>query len=349
MTPDQYCRITLPKVSRTFALNIAVLRGELYKATLCSYLLCRIIDTVEDTSFRVFEAQLQQLNAFKEMFLQGDFSSQSIDNWVRLFFSGSIRHHEDQAHYDLIQNTQLVIRNFETLSHSSQRAITHCIDEMATGMGEMLLRKQQENGKPSFLKSIDDLNRYCYYVAGTVGLLATRFFTEYSRHFGSVSRAPLDESALALATGLQMTNIIKDCWRDYQRNVCYFPEDVLNRNGLSSLNMFDQRNMRHTQRIVNGLVVIAVRHLSSAIDSILTFPRRALRIRLTCLWPLFLALGTLHKIKDNPQLLRGSKVSMTRQEVKNTLRRATMLCLSNRGLKQYFHSYQRLLIPAQSQ
>ncbi|HCK68750.1 MAG TPA: squalene/phytoene synthase, partial [Nitrospina sp.] len=45
-----YCVQTLPKVSRTFALNISILRGTLYRSILTAYLFCRIVDTVEDAA-----------------------------------------------------------------------------------------------------------------------------------------------------------------------------------------------------------------------------------------------------------------------------------------------------------
>ena len=45
-----YCHQILPKVSRTFALNIKVLQGELYRSILIAYLFCRTVDTVEDAA-----------------------------------------------------------------------------------------------------------------------------------------------------------------------------------------------------------------------------------------------------------------------------------------------------------
>ena len=50
MNDWNYCVETLPKVSRTFALNISVLKGDLHKSILVAYLFCRTIDTVEDAS-----------------------------------------------------------------------------------------------------------------------------------------------------------------------------------------------------------------------------------------------------------------------------------------------------------
>ena len=46
----EYCREMLPKVSRTFALNISVLEGDLHRSILIAYLFCRIVDTVEDAA-----------------------------------------------------------------------------------------------------------------------------------------------------------------------------------------------------------------------------------------------------------------------------------------------------------
>lgn len=43
-----FCREILPQVSRTFALSIRVLPGDLGNTVRTSYLLCRIADTIED-------------------------------------------------------------------------------------------------------------------------------------------------------------------------------------------------------------------------------------------------------------------------------------------------------------
>ena len=48
----EYCHKILPKVSRTFALNIAQLEGDTFKTVLLGYLLFRIADTLEDTVYQ---------------------------------------------------------------------------------------------------------------------------------------------------------------------------------------------------------------------------------------------------------------------------------------------------------
>ena len=44
-----YCRRALPGVSRTFAVNIGVLRGPMADAVTVAYLLCRSADALEDS------------------------------------------------------------------------------------------------------------------------------------------------------------------------------------------------------------------------------------------------------------------------------------------------------------
>ena len=55
---ERFGREILPAVSRTFALSIRVLPGELGRAVLAAYLLCRIADTLEDIA-KTFAARLQ--------------------------------------------------------------------------------------------------------------------------------------------------------------------------------------------------------------------------------------------------------------------------------------------------
>mgnify|MGYP000571954385 CR=1 FL=1 len=70
-------------------------------------------------------------------------------------------------------------------------------------------------GGENLLSAIPDLERYCYYVAGTVGHLLTDLFVD------SIGEDPEGAIAIAMrdhaegfATGLQLTNILKDVTDD---------------------------------------------------------------------------------------------------------------------------------------
>ncbi|XP_059623296.1 phytoene synthase 2, chloroplastic-like [Cornus florida] len=90
--------------------------------------------------------------------------------------------------------------------------------------------------KKSRYKNFDELYLYCYYVAGTVGLMSvpimgiapdTKATTE------SVYNA-----ALALGIANQLTNILRDVGEDSRRGRVYLPQDELAQAGLSDEDVF---------------------------------------------------------------------------------------------------------------
>jgi len=67
----EYCRYILPKVSRTFALNIEQLEGEIYRTVLIGYLLFRVADTFEDNNYRDENDKITDLKDLSLLF-EGD-------------------------------------------------------------------------------------------------------------------------------------------------------------------------------------------------------------------------------------------------------------------------------------
>lgn len=60
----EYCKEILPKVSRTFALNIGQLEEDTYRAVLVGYLFFRIADTFEDNIYQTTSQKIASLNDF---------------------------------------------------------------------------------------------------------------------------------------------------------------------------------------------------------------------------------------------------------------------------------------------
>ena len=91
------------------------------------------------------------------------------------------------------------------------------LSDLLTGM-EMDLAKNR-------YKNFQELERYCYHVAGTVGLLCNHLFgldDERGRAY-----------ALLLGTAFQLTNILRDIGSDAQRGRIYIPLEELARFGLT--------------------------------------------------------------------------------------------------------------------
>jgi farnesyl-diphosphate farnesyltransferase len=88
---------------------------------------------------------------------------------------------------------------------------------MAEGM-VMFLEQQNEEGI-LHIQSHEQLDQYCYYVAGTVGLMMNDMFAAIS----GTDRSADNGAAVELGLGLQLTNIVKDIQKDRLRNIHYCP------------------------------------------------------------------------------------------------------------------------------
>jgi farnesyl-diphosphate farnesyltransferase len=91
---------------------------------------------------------------------------------------------------------------------------------MGMGMGQFQLR-----GDKIGLQDLEELDQYCYYVAGVVGQMLTTLFCLYSPEIAKNHDA-LMASAVSFGQGLQMTNILKDVWEDFQRGDCWLPRRI---------------------------------------------------------------------------------------------------------------------------
>jgi phytoene synthase len=75
-------------------------------------------------------------------------------------------------------------------------------------------------------EDFDELYRYCYKVAGVVGLIMLKIF-------GSNNPAA-ETHAVQLGVAMQLTNILRDIREDFQRGRVYLPQNELEKFGLSS-------------------------------------------------------------------------------------------------------------------
>ncbi|XP_061347122.1 phytoene synthase 2, chloroplastic [Gastrolobium bilobum] len=100
--------------------------------------------------------------------------------------------------------------------------------DMIEGM-RMDLRKSR-------YKNFDELYLYCYYVAGTVGLMSVPIMG-----ISPDSKATTESvynAALALGIANQLTNILRDVGEDANRGRVYLPQDELAQAGLSDDDIF---------------------------------------------------------------------------------------------------------------
>lgn len=317
LSDDDFQSEMLEGVSRTFALTIPQLPAELCRVVSNAYLLCRIVDTIED------EPVLSgaQKNSFCQQFLKTLNVARNAEPFSRQLCA-SLSSQTPHAEHELIRNVPRVIRITRGFSEPQREALQRCVRTMAKGMGQFQLR-----GEKHGLQSLEDLDQYCYYVAGVVGQMLTRLFCLHSPEIAKNHDA-LMALAVSFGQGLQMTNILKDVWEDYQRGACWLPRKIFTEEGFDLSELTTAQNRPGFERGVQRLVGIAHRHLKNALAYTLLIPKQETGIRNFCLWAIGLAVLTLRKINNHLDYSDGSQVKISRLSVKGTIL-ATQLARQN--------------------
>ncbi|CAH2040938.1 unnamed protein product [Thlaspi arvense] len=88
-------------------------------------------------------------------------------------------------------------------------------------------------------QNFQELYLYCYYVAGTVGLMSVPVMGIAPE--SSVSAQTIYNSALYLGIGNQLTNILRDVGEDAMRGRVYLPQDELAQFGLCDEDVFSRK------------------------------------------------------------------------------------------------------------
>lgn len=193
---DSYelCRQITEKYSKTFYLGTQLMPEAKRRAIWAIYVWCRRTDELVDGP----EA--------------GATTPETLDQWeahLESLFAGHAQDNLDVAFVDTISRFPLNIQPFR---------------DMIAGQRMDLYRSRYE--------TFEELELYCYRVAGTVGLMSnavmgvekTRAAASWNWHWDS--RTPSEE-AIALGIANQLTNILRDVGEDASRGRIYIPLEEL--------------------------------------------------------------------------------------------------------------------------
>ncbi len=320
---DRFCQSVLPAVSRTFALGIKVLPGDLGQAVLDAYLLCRIADTVEDAP----DVDPAHKAAMFDDFLAGFDDPAALQR-----FLGAVQQlRGDEAHLALTHHSDLVLTHFARLPIKTRSVVRKWVTEMVLGMRKFVLLYPHGIR----IQTVEEYKEYCYYVAGTVGYMLTDLWHEHSTTITSQRYTVLRERCRAFAEALQTVNILKDVAVDAeQENSIYVPEELLRAHGSSQSRILAPELIASNREALSQLIQLAWHDLEEARNYLLLIPRRAVSIRLFCILPLLLAYATLRDLVQSTAMLRpGGSVKISRREVKSLLMTGAMLVMSNAGVR----------------
>lgn len=297
----------LNKTSRSFAFVIRELGDELRDAVALFYLVLRALDTVEDDMSFNADEKVVVLRAFHEhLFTPGwtftrcgeGFEKTLLVEFDRVIDSFLNLRPEYQGFFVFF----LFFAARGALSHGTfcAEVIRDITQRMGEGMAEFL-------GKT--VDSMADWDRYCYYVAGLVGIGLSRLFAASGKE--DAWFATCDDLANSMGLFLQKTNIIRDYLEDINDNRIFWPAATWTKYA-SKLDAFKApQHAREAVHCLNDLITNALQHLPDCLEymSRLKDPRNFA----FCAIPQIMAIGTLSLCYNNHGVFTGV-VKMRRGE-----------------------------------
>ena len=305
LTDEALQALLLEGVSRTFALTIPQLPEGLAKPVSNAYLLCRIVDTIED------EVSLDsaQKREFCDLFIDVVAGKQDAEKLAKAL-SPLLSAQTIPMEHELIRLVPRVVAITHSLDAPQQEALSLCVATMGKGMVEF-----QDRDLRHGLVDMQEMDNYCYYVAGVVGEMLTRLFCHYSPEI-AVHRELMMKLGVSFGQGLQMTNILKDLWDDHSRGVCWLPRNIFAAKGFDLADLQPGHGNPKFAEGFQELIGIAHAHLRNALEYTLHIPSHETGMREFCLWALGMAMLTLRKINAHLYFSDSKQVKITRRSVK---------------------------------
>jgi len=231
MTPDEYCQQKAAASGSSFYYSFLFLPPERRRAITALYAFCREVDDAVD------EASDAQRAAVKLAWWRAE---------VANLCSGKPQHPVARA----------LLPFLEKYSISGEKLL-----EIIDGM-EMDLTQTRYLDWPG-------LERYCYRVAGVVGILAAGIF-------GYRDPRTLDY-ARALGIAFQLTNIIRDVGEDARKNRIYLPLEDLERHGVPASDILRSRETDAFRSLMRFEAERAKAHYAQALQALPDADRKAQR------------------------------------------------------------------------
>lgn len=307
MQPIDFYQGHLDRVSRSFAFCIRRLEPPFRQWISLSYLLCRVLDTIEDAPWTHFELQEEQYAAFSSFLIHPPSLAESL-RWS-LKFPEAIPPSEKA----LLRDSVMLFEDLRQLPEDARNLIQASVGKMARGM---LRYSRRERAGGLRLEEITDVNRYCYFVAGVVGELLSRLFSVYRPDFRADRE--FHKNALHFGLFLQKINLLKD-------------------------QSVDQREGRYLVPDRTALLGSLRQNAQGAVRYLIQLPIDEKGFRVFCAWSLFLGAASLPWIEQAHAGQDGTRIP--RSVTQELLTAIEAIVQDNEALMSGLEEYLKLLPP----
>ncbi|HMY58839.1 MAG TPA: squalene/phytoene synthase family protein [Pseudomonadota bacterium] len=353
----------LKRVSRSFFLSVRVLPDEVAAPIGLGYLLARAADTIADTDLLPATTRLSLLGELSSA-SEGDVAALAR---LQLALRELLRQPMGQALPSSEQTLLAVLDECLSLhlqaDEPDRRLVTRVLGQLVSGMQTDLRRFPAAGSVSSadqvvVLQSLAELDEYTYYAAGCVGEFWTELCAAHLPGLAHLRSPELVDCGVSLGKALQLTNVVRDLAADLRIGRCYIPQPLLDEHGLTCARLYDLTRTppldlgeaRAMRKLTATLLRLGIRRCDEAWPYVLAIPKSLVRLRLACVWPLFLALDTLAMLGNvgSPLVTPDQPVKVSRQSVYGLVFATTVSTLaadvgaSDRFLERQFQHKRQL-------
>ncbi len=294
--------VHLKRVSRSFAFCIEQLQPPHKEWMGLAYILCRILDTIEDALWADPSQQKEAFHQFNH-FISADPNPQEVRQWLRTFPTTI-----PKGEALLLEKADLFFEDLHSLPLPLKKHFQNSILTMSQGMEHFCTHKQHNN--ELHFQSMAEVNQYCFFVAGVVGELLTNVFTFVEPDYEVTPEVILN--AFHFGLYLQKVNILKDQLGDESEG----------------------RHFIHSREEIRKSLATNVR---GAFRYLTSLPLLQKNYRIFCGWSLFLGLASLPWIDRSWKVKKLVKIS--RLETAALLSKVKSVINDNEALENLFKEY----------
>ncbi len=314
---NQMLTSLLRDVSRSFYLTLRVLPSAIRGQIGLAYLLARTTDTIADTELVPLEQRLAALQS-----LRGRIAGAHNGAFA---FGEIVRHQGSAAERSLLERCERSLDLLHALSVPDQQLVVAVLQTIISGQ-ELDLRRFASASATNIvaLRTAEELDDYTYRVAGCVGEFWTRMCRAHLFPSADLDDAFMLANGVRFGKGLQLVNILRDVPADLRQGRCYFPSEQLHALGLEPRDLLKASNEPLVRPLYDAGLDRAEAHLTAGWAYTNRLPRRSMRVRLACAWPLLIGRRTVGLLRTGSVLNPDHRLKVTRDEVKGILWRSVL-------------------------
>lgn len=330
-----YLSESMNKVSRSFALVSPQVESPLDDFLATAYLICRVVDNIEDC-FIPYSQKCDRFFQLSNLLEVPTKAEAVLTEWETVDWQGLTT---DEAEMMTTVNGLTLWQIYAKIPPIFRTSIKVWTREMVFGMklaadleNEIMFTTKERIRLP---KTAVDYDRYCYYVAGTVGRMITELaITYYGINNGQEKL--LFRYSETCGRALQKTNIVKDFAKDLARGDCFLPDEWLREVDYQPLTLNDVPGWWKKQVLLDVL-----HELDEAVNYVLHLPKTAVGYRKAGLLMMLPAYKTLLLAAERCASLftPNHMVKISRAAMGKCLIQAQMMVTNDGAILDYAHNH----------